>query len=106
MVNRFEIYMINLDLTPSDDAKNTRPCVVLSPDELNHTLRTVIVAPLSSTGIRYPTRIPVNFLNGQRSIVLDQIRTVDKERLIKKIGEIDRSEKQETLARLAELFAE
>jgi mRNA interferase MazF len=98
--------MINLDLTPSDDAKNTRPCVVLSPDELNHTLRTVIVAPLSSTGIRYPTRIPVNFLNGQRSIVLDQIRTVDKERLIKKIGEIDRSEKQETLARLAELFAE
>ena len=106
MVNRFEIYMINLDPTPSDDAKNTRPCVVISPDELNHTLRTVIIAPLSSTGMRYPTRIPVNFLNGQRSIVLDQIRTVDKERLIKKIGEIDRSEKQETLARLAELFAE
>jgi mRNA interferase MazF len=106
MVNRFEIYMINLDPTLSADAKNTRPCVVLSPDELNHTLRTVIVAPLSSTGIRYPTRIPVNFLNGQRSIVLDQIRTVDKERLIKKIGEIERLEKQETLARLAELFAE
>ena len=106
MVNRFEIYMINLDPLPSADPKNTRPCVVLSPDELNHNLSTVIVAPLTSAGINYPTRIPVNFLNGERSIVLDQIRTVDKERLFIKIGEIDRSERRETLTRLAELFAE
>jgi len=106
MVNRFDIYMINLDPTPSSDAKNTRPCVILSPDEMNHALGTVIVAPLSSTGVGYPTRIPVNFLNGQRSIILDQIRAVDKDRLIKRIGEIDRAEKKQTLASLAELFAE
>ena len=106
MVNRFEIYMINLDPLPSRDAKNTRPCVIISPDELNHHLDTVIVAPLSTAGLRYPTRVPVTFLNGRRSIVLDQIRAVDKERLIKKIGEIDKSERKETLACLAELFAE
>jgi len=98
--------MINLDPALTNDPKNTRPCVVISPDEINHHLGSVIVAPLSSSGLKYPTRIPVNFLNGQRFIVLDQIRTVDKERLIKKIGEIDKTEKKETLARLAELFAE
>ncbi|MGB7068550.1 MAG: type II toxin-antitoxin system PemK/MazF family toxin [Pyrinomonadaceae bacterium] len=106
MVKRFEIFMVNLDLEPSDDPKNTRPCVIISPDELNRNIDNVIVAPLSSVSRRYPTRIPIDFLNGKRAIVLDQIRTVDKIRLVKKIGEIERKAGVEVLARLQEMFAE
>lgn len=106
MVNRFDVFLVNLDPQPSKDPKNTRPCVVISPDELNRHLENVIIAPLSSTNMRYPTRVAVNFLNSERSVVLDQIRTVDKIRLVKKIGAIDKPAQKETLARLQELFAE
>ena len=106
MVNRFDVFLVNLDSEPSADAKNTRPCVVISPNEINRHIQNVIIAPLSSTASAYPTRVPVNFLNSKRSIVLDQIRTVDKIRLVKKIGEIEKAEQHETLERLQELFAE
>ena len=106
MVKRFEVYLVNLDPHPSKDAKNTRPCVVISPDEVNRNLENVIIAPLSSTKVKYPTRVPTQFLNSERSVVLDQIRTVDSVRLVKKIGEIDAVAQKETLARLQELFAE
>lgn len=106
MVSRFEVYLVNLDAAPSKDARNTRPCVVLSPDELNRNVSTVIIAPLSSAQMKYPTRVQVNFLNGERSIILDQIRTVDKVRLVKKIGEIDEHAQKATIERLQELFAE
>jgi mRNA interferase MazF len=105
MVNRFDIYMVNVDPEPSRDAKNTRPCVVISPDEINHNLRSVLIAPLS-TSAEYPTRIPVTFLNSPRSVVLDQIRTVDISRLVKKIGELDRPQELEVLRCLAEMFSE
>lgn len=105
MVSRFDVFLINLDPVPSSDAKNTRPGVVLSPDEINRNLDHVIIAPLSSNGAGYPTRVPVEFLNSPRFIVLDQIKTVDKDRLAKKIGEIDESIRKETLSILAELFA-
>jgi mRNA interferase MazF len=106
MVNRFDVYLVNLDASPSADARNTRPCVVISPDELNANVHTVIIAPLSSRGAKLPTRVPVDFLNGERSIILDQIRTVDKVRLVKKIGEIDYDARKATIATLLELFAE
>lgn len=106
MVDRFDVYLVNLDAEPSKNAKNTRPCVVVSPNEMNHNLQNVIIAPLSSAGTNYPTRIPVNFLNSERAIVLDQIRTVDSVRLVKKIGEIDKAAQTATLERLRELFAE
>lgn len=106
MVNRFDVYLVNLDDEPSKDAKNTRPCVVISPDEMNRNITNVIIAPLSALTTKYPTRIPVNFLNNERMIVLDQIRTVDKVRLVKKIGEIENNVQKETLERLQELFAE
>ena len=105
MVNRFDVYLVNLDAEPSKDAKNTRPCVVISPDEMNRNISNVMIAPLSSAGPKYPTRISVNFLNNERVIVLDQLRTVDKVRLVKKIGEIEKSVQKETLERLQELFA-
>lgn len=106
MVERFDVYLINLDQVPGTDAKNTRPGVILSPDELNRNVETVIIAPLSSTRAKYPTRVPVEFLNGERFVVLDQIRTVDKVRLVKKIGQIDGNLRGEILDRLGELFAE
>jgi mRNA interferase MazF len=106
MVKRFDVFLVNLDPVPSPDARNTRPGVIISPDELNDNLGTVIIAPLSSTNVKYPTRVPVDFLNSERFIVLDQIRTVDKSRLVKKIGEIDAAFRKAAIERLSELFAE
>ena len=105
MVNRFDVYLVSLDAEPSKDAKNTRPCVVISPDEVNHNISNVIIAPLSSAGPKYPTRILVNFLNSERAIILDQIRAVDKARLVKKIGEIEKAIQKEILDCLQEMFA-
>jgi mRNA interferase MazF len=105
MVARFDIYLLNLDEVAGKDAKNTRPCVVISPDEMNLHLGSVIVAPISSSTAKYPTRIPVTVLNSERSIVLDQLRTVDKSRLVKKIGEVDKNGRKTALDRLQEMFA-
>lgn len=105
MVSRFEVYLVNLDPAPSDDAKNTRPAVVISPDEVNINVEHVIVAPIASTNAKYPTRVAVDFLNSERFVILDQIRTVDKSRLVKKIGEISGRSQEEILDRLTELFA-
>lgn len=106
MVERFDVYLVNLDAQPSNDAKNTRPAVVISPDELNHHVGSVIIAPLASTDARYPTRIAIDFLNSERFVILDQMRTVDKVRLVKKIGEIDKSAQKNIIDKLQELFAE
>jgi mRNA interferase MazF len=105
MVSRFDVFLVNLDASISDDAKNTRPGVVVSPDELNRNVDHVIIAPLASTNARYPTRVAVEFLNSERFVILDQLRTVDKARLVKKIGEIGGAAQGEILERLAELFA-
>jgi mRNA interferase MazF len=106
MVNRFDVYLVNLDDVPSADAKNTRPAVVVSPDELNRNVETVIVAPLASTNAKYPTRVATSFLNSERFVVLDQIRTLDKSRLVKKIGEIEKATQTKITDTLAELFSE
>jgi mRNA interferase MazF len=105
MVNRFDVYLINLDDRISDDPKNTRPAVVVSPDELNRHVETAIIAPLSATNAHYPTRVPVDFLNETRYMILDQLQTVDRSRLVKKIGAIDRSAQSAIIERLLELFA-
>lgn len=106
MVTRFEVYLVNLDAERSKEAKNTRPCVVISPDEMNANVNHVIIAPISASQSNYPTRIPVELLNNKRSIIIDQIRSVDKERLVKKIGEIDKSAQKQTLDCLQEMFGE
>ncbi|MEP6788903.1 MAG: type II toxin-antitoxin system PemK/MazF family toxin [Acidobacteriota bacterium] len=106
MVKRFEVYLVNLDAEMSKDAKNTRPCVVISPNEMNSNIANVIIAPLSAATAKYPTRISVSFLNSERAIVLDQLRTVDQVRLVKKIGEIENDVQKETLDRLQEMFAQ
>lgn len=104
MVKRFEIYMLNLDKTPADEAKNTRPCVVISPDEMNKYIESVIIAPVSTAVQNYPTRVPFKFLDKKRLIVLDQIRTVEKDRLVKKIGEVKGKTKEKVLSVLKEMF--
>jgi mRNA interferase MazF len=106
MVNRFDVYLVNLDADASKDAKNTRPCIVISPDEMNRHISSVIIAPLSSGGPKYPTRIRVKFLNGERSCVLDQVRAVDKHRLVKKIGQVGPDDRKAICAGLTELFSE
>lgn len=107
MVKRFEVYLVNLDPQPSDDAKLARPAVVISPDEMNKHLSHVLIAPIAAlTDGKFPTRITTNLLNTDRSIILDQMRTVDKIRLVKKIGDIGRGPRKAVLACLAEMFAE
>jgi mRNA interferase MazF len=86
VIKQYEIYLINLDPAQGLEIKKTRPCLILSPDEMNHTIGTIIIAPMTTKSHDYPTRIPINFENKDSWIVLDQISTVDKTRLVKKLG--------------------
>lgn len=106
MVRRFEVYLINLDDDVTDDPKNTRPGVVISPDEMNRNLDHVLIAPIASTNAKYPTRVPTEFLNAKRFVILDQLRTVERSRLVKNIGELDKKAAAATLELLAEIFSE
>lgn len=106
MVSRFEVYLVSLDPQSSGDAKNTRPCVIVSPNEMNQNVGHVVIAPVSAASGGYPTRVPIELLNSKREIVLDQIRAVDKERLVKRIGDIGTIEQKAVLDRLQEFFAE
>ncbi len=105
MVKRGEIWLINLDPIGSEIQK-TRPCVLISPAELNDNLRTVIVAPITSTGFATPFRVPVMHGGKKGFIVLDQLRTVDKQRLIKKMGRLHAKTLSTALAALQDVFAE
>ena len=102
--HQFEVFLIALDPTLGYEIKKTCPCLVISPDELNEHVRTVIVASMTTKGRSYPTRIPVNFLNKDGYIVLDQIRTVDKRRLIKRLGIVSPAMAQQVRKVLQELF--
>jgi mRNA interferase MazF len=105
VVNRFDVYLINLDPAVGSEIQKTRPCLIISPDEMNRYIRTVIVAPLSAAGKDYPTRIVCKFKKKKGQIVLDQIRTIDKTRLIKKLGSIDPETQLEVISVLQRLFA-
>jgi mRNA interferase MazF len=99
------VFLVRLDPTESREIRKTRPCLVISPDEMNRHIDTVIVAPMTTTSRSYPTRVPVRFRGRSGQIVLDQIRTVDKTRLVKRMGKIDDATRAHVLALLAELFA-
>jgi mRNA interferase MazF len=104
VINRFEVYLVNLDPTVGKEIRKTRPCLVVSPDEINHTLRTVIIAPLTTKGHAYPTRIPCRFKGKSGRVVLDQLRTVDRARLIAKLGRIGGGTAAAVLNVLREMF--
>lgn len=101
---RGEIQLVNLDPTQGREIKKTRPCLVISPDELNAHIQTVIVAPLTSSGKEYPFRVPCQFENRAGLIVLDQIRTVDRERLVRRLGAVPRPILERVLSVLREMF--
>lgn len=105
VVSRFDVFLVNLDPTVGSEIRKTRPCVIVSPDEMNRFIRTVIIAPLTSKGRSYPTRVACRFDKKDGQVVLDQIRTVDKTRLIKKLGRLDKDTQQEVLDGLGEMFA-
>lgn len=106
VVKRFDVFLVNLDPTVGSEIQKTRPCVVISPDEMNRYIATVIIAPMTTKGKQYPTRVVCQFQGKNGQIVLDQIRTVDKNRLVKKLGQISQDEQKMLLDTLAEMFAE
>ncbi|MGH7884428.1 MAG: type II toxin-antitoxin system PemK/MazF family toxin [Thermodesulfobacteriota bacterium] len=104
VINRFEVYLVNLDPTVGSEIKKTRPAVIISPDEINYNLNTVIIAPMTTGGKNYPSRITCEFKGKTGKIVLDQLRTVDKIRLIKKVGSISRITQDHLCDLLCKLF--
>jgi mRNA interferase MazF len=106
VVKRFDVFLVNLDPTIGREIRKARPCLIISPDEMNRFISTVIIAPMTTRGREYPTRIPCTFQGKQGQIVLDQIRTVDKIRLSQKIGRIDKLTQGKVLSILQEMFEE
>ena len=105
VVEQFGVYLVTLDPTVGSEISKTRPCVVVSPDEMNRHIRTAIVAPLTTTRKRYPTRVPCRFSGKVGEVVLDQIRTVDQSRLGKRLGTLERATARRVLDVLREMFA-
>ena len=105
VARRFDVLLMGLDPTVGAEIKRTRPCVVVSPDEMNRHIRTVIIAPMTTRGRPYPTRVPCTFKRKKGQVVLDQIRAVDAERLVKRLGRLDAPTQKKVLGVLSEMFA-
>jgi len=106
VVRRFDVYLVNLDPTVGREIQKTRPCLIVSPDEMNAHIATVIVAPMTTQGRAYPSRVRCRFQGKDGQIVLDQLRTVNKARLVKRLGRIGPSTRAAVVAVLLEMFAE
>lgn len=105
VVRRFDVWLVNLDPTVGSEIRKTRPALIVSPDEMNHALSTVIIAPMTTKGRDYPTRVPCSFHGKLGQVVLDQLRTIDKQRLVKRLGDIEVTTADAVIGVLAELFA-
>jgi mRNA interferase MazF len=105
VARRFDVHLVSLDPAPGGEIQKTRPCVIVSPDEMNRHIRTVIIAPMTTKGRSYPTRVSCQFQGKRGEIVLDQLRTVDKVRLVKRLGRISDATQAAVLSALAELFS-
>ena len=106
VVRRFDVHLAALDPTVGSEIQKTRPCLIVSPDESNRHIATVIVAPMTTGGRPYPTRVPCRFGDKDGQAVLDQLWTVDKVRLVRRLGRLTPGEQKSVLATLAEMFAE
>ncbi|OPZ54390.1 MAG: mRNA interferase EndoA [Deltaproteobacteria bacterium ADurb.BinA014] len=102
VIKQYDIFLISLDPTLGHEINKTRPCIVISPDEINDNIGTIIIAPMTTKSFIYPTRIPVNFDGKKGLIVLDQIRTIDKKRMVKKLGALD----SETILKIKNILKE
>ncbi len=105
-IKQYHILLVNLDPTIGSEIKKTRPCVVVSPDEMNKFIRTVVIAPMTTTSKPYPTRVEVKHDNKIGWIVLDQIRTVDKKRIMKELGKLTKAEIKEVKAIIKETYVD
>jgi mRNA interferase MazF len=105
VARRFDVFLIALDPTVGREIRKTRPCLVVSPDEMNRHLSTILVAPMTTAGPLYPTRVPCRFRGKDGRIALDQIRAVDRSRLVKRLGRIHSAAQEAVLSTLGELFA-
>ena len=105
VVQRFDVWLVTLDPTIGSEIQKTRPALVVSPDEINTHISTVIIAPMTTKGRDYPTRVPCVFQSKSGQVVLDQLRTVDKARLVKRLGKLDAPTADVVLDTLAEIFA-
>jgi mRNA interferase MazF len=106
VVKRFDVYLVSLDPTMGAEIQKTRPCLIISPDEMNAYIQTAIIAPMTTKARNYPTRVSCRFEGRDAHIILDQLRTVDKARLLKRLGHISSATQKRVLSVLAELFAE
>lgn len=105
VVNRFDVYLIGLDPAVGSEIRKTRPCLIISPDEMNRNIRTVIVAPMTTAAKDYPSRINCRLNDKKGQIVLDQIRTIDKTRLTKNLGALDSETQVKVVSILQRMFA-
>src|SRR5437667_229209 len=104
VINRFEVYLVSLDPTVGSEMQKTRPCLVISPDEMSHYVRTVIIAPMTTKARPYATRVPCRFQGKVGQVVLDQIRAVDSARLVRRLGRLDRKTSVRVLEVLKVMF--
>ncbi len=105
-IRQYEIILVNLEPAIGSEIKKTRPCVVLSPDEMNKYLRTVVVAPMTTGSKNYPTRVEIKHDNKLGWIVLDQVRTIDRQRMIRTLGKLSKPEIKEVKAVLKETYVD
>jgi mRNA interferase MazF len=103
-IRRFDIYLVNLDPTIGAEMRKSRPCLVVSPDDMHRHIRTVIVAPMTSSVHGYPTRVAIRFQRKDGEVALDQLRAIDRARLVRRLGAADRAISATVAARLVELF--
>lgn len=105
-MNQYQIILVNLDPTVGSEIRKTRPCVVISPDEMNKYLRTVVIAPMTSSSRNYPTRVEIKHDNKIGWVVLDQVRTIDKKRIISTLGRLSKPEIKEVKSVLKETYVD
>ena len=105
VTRRFDVWLVTLDPTVGSEIRKTRPALIVSPDEMNAHIATVIIAPMTSKGRNYPTRVPCIFQGKSGQVVLDQLRTVDKSRLVRRLGQIDAVTADEVSITLTEMFS-
>lgn len=105
-MNQYDIVLVNLDPTAGSDIQKTRPCVIVSPNEINHNLQTLVVSPMTATSRKYPTRVEVKHHGKIGWIAIDQIRTIDKVRVIKTLGTLNKSEIREVKSVIKETFVD
>jgi len=105
VVKRGEVYLVNLDPTIGSEVQKTRPCLIVSPDEMNQYIKTIIIAPMTTKKRSYKSRVEINFQGNRGQVMLDQIRTIDKKRLITKLGNLPKKKLETVLLVLQEMFA-